>query len=53
MNETKMERQDRDDPSVNTSLWCDIGVREHPFDIPSINFDDQIAHANKVESERA
>ena len=31
----------------------DIRVREHSFDISSINLDDQIAHANKVESERA
>ena len=48
MYETKMERQDRDDPSVNTSRWCDIGVREHPFDVSSINLDDQIAHTNTV-----
>ena len=48
-----MECQDHDNPSVNAGRWCDIGVREHSFDVSGVNLDDQIVHTNKIESERA
>jgi hypothetical protein len=39
-----------DYPSIDTCTRRDVRVREHPFDIPSVDFNYQIPDADKVKA---
>jgi hypothetical protein len=38
MNKVKVEGEDGDYPPVDTSAGGDVRIREHPFDIPCVDF---------------
>jgi hypothetical protein len=38
VNKVKMEGEDGDYPPVDTSTGRDVRIRQHPFDIPRIDF---------------
>jgi hypothetical protein len=51
MNEVKMEGEDGDYPLVDTSAGRDVRIRQHPFDIPGINFYYKIPDSNEIEAQ--
>ena len=51
MYEREVEGQDRDDPSVDTCAWYDIGIVEHSFDVLRVNFDDEVSDSYDVQPE--
>jgi hypothetical protein len=53
MNKVKIEGEDGDYPLVNTSAGRDIRIRQHPFDIPHIDFYYKIPNSNKIEAQGA
>jgi hypothetical protein len=50
MNEVTMEGEDGDYPLVNTSAGRDVRIRQHPFDIPHIDFYYKILDSNAIEA---
>jgi hypothetical protein len=49
MDEVKMEGEDGDYAPVDTSAGRDVRIRQHPFDIPCIDFYHKIPDSNKIE----
>jgi hypothetical protein len=50
VNKIEMEGENSDYPSIDTCTRRDVRVREHPFDIPSIDFNYQIPDADEVKA---
>jgi hypothetical protein len=50
MNKIEIESEDSDYPSIDTRTRRDVRVREHPFDIPSVDFNYQIPDAGEVKA---
>jgi hypothetical protein len=50
VNEVEMEGEDGDHPPVDTSAGGDVRIRQHPFDIPCIDFYYKIPDSNKIEA---
>jgi hypothetical protein len=53
MNEVKVEGEDGDYPPVDTSAGGDVRIRQHPFDIPHIDFYYKIMNSNEIEMQEA
>jgi len=51
VNESEMECENGDNPTVDASGRCDVGICEHTLDILSVNLDDEVATTDEVESE--
>jgi hypothetical protein len=49
MNKVKMEGEDNDYPPVDTSAGRDVRIRQHPFDIPGVDFYYKILDSNEIE----
>jgi hypothetical protein len=50
MNKVKMEGEDGNYPLVDTSAGRDVRIRQHPFDIPHVNFYYKIPDSNEIEA---
>jgi hypothetical protein len=50
MNEIKVEGENGDYPLVDTSAGGDVRIREHPFDIPHIDFYYKIPYYDEIEA---
>jgi hypothetical protein len=50
VNEVKVEGEDGDYPLVDTSAGRDVRIREHPFDIPRIDFYYKIPDSDEIEA---
>jgi hypothetical protein len=50
VNEVKVEGEDGDYPPVDTSTGGDVRIRQHPFDIPRVNFYYKIPDCNEIEA---
>jgi hypothetical protein len=50
MNEVKVEGEDGDYPLVDTSAGGDVRIRQHPFDIPHVDFYYKIPNSNEIEA---
>jgi hypothetical protein len=50
MNEVKVEGEDGDYPLVDTSAGRDVRIRQHPFDIPRVDFHYKILDSNEIEA---
>jgi hypothetical protein len=50
MNEVEVEGEDSDYPPVDTSAGGDVRIRQHPFDIPRIDFYYKIPDSNEIEA---
>ena len=50
MNELEVEEEDHGNPAIDGSIWLDVGVAEHTFDIACVNFHNKIADANEVKA---
>jgi hypothetical protein len=50
MNEVKVEGEDGDYPPIYTSAGRDVRIRQHPFDIPRVNFYYKIPDSNEMEA---
>jgi hypothetical protein len=53
VNKVKMEGEDGDYPLVDTSARRDVRIRQHPFNIPRVNFYYKIPDSNKIEAQGA
>jgi hypothetical protein len=51
VNKVKMDGEDGDYPPVDTSAGRDVRIRQHPFDIPCVNFYYKIPHSNEIEAQ--
>ena len=49
--EREVESQDRNDPSVDTCAWYDVGIIEHSFDVLCVNIDNEVSDSYDVSSE--
>jgi hypothetical protein len=50
VNKIEMEGENSNYPSIDTCTRRDVRVREHPFDIPSVDFNYQIPDADEVKA---
>ena len=50
MDELEVEEEDCSNPAIDGSIWLDVGVAEHTFDIACINFHNKIADTDKVKA---
>jgi hypothetical protein len=50
MNEVKVKGEDGDYPPVDTSARGDVRIRQHPFDIPRVDFYYKILNSNEIEA---
>jgi H2-forming N5,N10-methylenetetrahydromethanopterin dehydrogenase-like enzyme len=50
VDEFEVEEEDGGDPPVDGSVRLHVRVTEHTFDITGVDFDDEIADADKVEA---
>jgi hypothetical protein len=50
VNKVKVEDEDGDYPPVDTSAGGDVRIRQHPFDIPHVNFYYKIPDSNEIEA---
>jgi hypothetical protein len=50
VNKVKMEGEDGDYPLVDTSAGGDVRIRQHPFDIPHVDFYYKILDSNEIEA---
>jgi hypothetical protein len=50
MNEVKVEGEDGDYPPVDTSTGGDVRIRQHPFDIPCVDFYYNILYSDGIEA---
>jgi hypothetical protein len=48
VNKVKVEGEDGDYPPVDTSAVGDVRIRQHPFDIPCIDFYYKILDSNEI-----
>jgi hypothetical protein len=46
----KVEGEDGDYPPVDTSAGRDVRIREHPFDIPRVDFYYKILDSDEIEA---
>src|SRR5229473_2131358 len=53
MYERKMEGEDRHYPSVNGRARIEVRISEHSFDVMSVDFDNEVANADKIYFEGA
>jgi hypothetical protein len=53
VNKVKVEGENGDYPPVDTSTGRDVRIRQHPFDIPCIEFYYKIPDSNKIEAQGA
>jgi hypothetical protein len=49
INEVKVEGEDGDYSPVDTSTGGDVRIRQHPFDIPRVDFHYKIPDSNEIE----
>lgn len=47
VDEAEVEGENVDDPSVDGGAGSFVGVIEHALDVPSIDFDNEVADANE------
>jgi hypothetical protein len=50
VNEVKVEGEDGDYPPVDPSAGGDVRIRQHPFDIPRVDFYYKISDSNEIEA---
>jgi hypothetical protein len=50
VNKVEVEGEDGDYPPVDTSARGDVRIRQHPFDIPHVNFYYKILDSNEIEA---
>jgi hypothetical protein len=50
VNEVEVEGEDGDYPPVDTSAGGNVRIRQHPFDIPCIDFYYKILYSNEIEA---
>jgi hypothetical protein len=50
VNEVKVEGEDGNYPPVDTSAGGDVRIRQHPFDIPRVDFYYKILNSNEIEA---
>jgi hypothetical protein len=50
VNEVKAEGEDGDYPPVDTSAGRDVRIRQHPFDIPCVDFYYKIPNSIEIEA---
>jgi hypothetical protein len=50
MNKVKVKGEDGDYPPVDTSAGGDVRIRQHPFDIPRVDFYYKILDSNEIEA---
>jgi hypothetical protein len=50
VNKIEMEGENSDYPLIDTCTRRDVRVREHPFDIPSVDFNYQIPDADEIKA---
>jgi hypothetical protein len=50
VNEVKVEGEDGDYPPVDTGAGGDVRIRQHPFDIPHIEFYYKIPYSDEIEA---
>jgi hypothetical protein len=50
VNEVKVKGENGDYPPVDTSTGGDVRIRQHPFDIPCVNFSYKIPDSNEIEA---
>jgi hypothetical protein len=50
VNKVKMEGEDGDYLLVDTSAGRDVRIRQHPFDIPHVDFYYKIPDSNEIEA---
>jgi hypothetical protein len=50
VNKVEVEGEDGDYPPVDTSAGGDVRIREHPFDIPRVDFYYKIPDCNEIEA---
>jgi hypothetical protein len=50
VNEVKVEDEDDDYPLIDTSAGGDVRIRQHPFDIPRVDFYYKIPDSNEIEA---
>jgi hypothetical protein len=50
VNKAKVEGEDGDYPLVDTSAGGNVRIRQHPFDIPHVNFCYKILDSNEIEA---
>jgi hypothetical protein len=48
--EVEVEGEDDDYPPVDTSAGGDVRIREHPHDIPRVDFYYKILYSNEIEA---
>ena len=53
VDEDELEREDGENPTINAGAGIEVRIGEHAFDIPCVNFYDQILNTNEVEFEGA
>jgi hypothetical protein len=49
VNEVEVEGEDGDYSPVDTSTGGDVRIRQHPFDIPHVDFYYKIPNSNEIE----
>jgi hypothetical protein len=50
VNKVKVKGEDGDYPPVDTSAGGHVRIREHPFDIPRVDFYYKIPYSNEIEA---
>jgi hypothetical protein len=53
VNKVKMEGKDGDYPPVDTIAGRDVRIKQHPFDIPGVDFYYKIPDSNEIEVQGA
>jgi hypothetical protein len=53
VNEDEMECEDRNNPTVDTGARGDVGVSEHTLYVAGIHFNDEVPHANQIQTKGA
>ena len=50
MDEFEIEEEDGGNPPIDRSVWLDVGVAKHTFDVTCIHFDNEFADSDKVKA---
>jgi hypothetical protein len=50
VNKVKVEGEDGDYPPVDTSTGRDVRIRQHPFNIPHVDFYYKIPDSNEIKA---
>ena len=50
MDKFEIKEKDGSNPPIDCSIWLDVRVAKHTFDVTCIYFDDKIADSDEVEA---